>query len=268
MLATLLLNLAGLPSGDHVLSIRATNDTIIHVPELLNTSKPTPIVLALHGLGDNYPDLFQKQIQMDSVAQYENFVVVYPLGSPSISVALAGHMWNGGKCCFSKADDTTFLRSVVNRTSALINVDRRRVYAFGFSAGGVMSHTLGCTAADVFAAVASVDGPIEVSEPCAPVRPMPVLHFHGTLDPVFPYHGTAIYNGADQTLAAWKTVDNCTGAAVNTTLSPRVHIAAYAGVASEVQLATVNAGGHNMPPENAHPEEYIWNFFSRWQLPA
>lgn len=263
-----LLHLAGLPSGDHWLSIRATNDTIIHVPQFLNLSKPVPLVVALHGLGANEPDLFQQETQMDRIALEQNFVVVYPLGSPSISVALTGHTWNGGKCCFSKADDASFLRNVVNKTSALVNVDRRRVYAFGFSAGGVMSHTLGCTASDVFAAVASVDGPIEVSQPCAPARRVPVLHFHGTLDPVFPYHGTAIYNGADQTLAAWRAVDNCTGAALNSTLSPRVHVAAYAGVASEVQLATVKDGGHRMPPENAEPEDYIWKFFSRWQLAA
>ena len=47
----------------------------------------------------------------------------------------------------------------------LFTVDRARVYAMGFSAlgglsaGGVMSHALGCAAANTFAAIAAIDGP-------------------------------------------------------------------------------------------------------------
>lgn len=257
---------SSLSPGDHLISIRVTNDTIIHVPPRYDASHPIPVMLALHGLGDNYPDLFQKDIGMDAVADNETFVVVYPLGSKSVSVTMFGHTWNGGNCCFSSADDLGYLKQVVERTAALVKVDRSRVYSMGFSAGGVMSHTLACRAADTFAAVVSIDGPIEVKGDCLPSRPVPVMHFHGTLDPVFPYGG-ALYNGAPQTFKAWQTADKCIGDPANSTLAPRVTLeTCMSGTGAEVQLATVHNGFHSMPPKVSRPEQLIWNFLSRWKI--
>jgi poly(3-hydroxybutyrate) depolymerase len=42
---------------------------------------------------------------------------------------------------------------------------------------------LGCEAADIFAAVAGVAGPVSVS--CSPSRPITVVYFHGTADTDF-----------------------------------------------------------------------------------
>ena len=43
------------------------------------------ILLALHGLGDNYPDNFQRATAFDKLSDETNdFVVVYPLGSTCI----------------------------------------------------------------------------------------------------------------------------------------------------------------------------------------
>ena len=180
---------------------------------------------------------------------------------------VTGHTWNGGKCCFSHADDLSFLKKVVNTTKTLLKVDHSRVYATGFSAGGVMSHTLACQAADIFAAVASVDGPIEVKEACAPSRPVPVLHFHGRLDEVFPYGGV-IYNGAPQTIAAWRKANACQGDATAATVKPLITSSTSMNctAAVEVELVTIDLGIHAMPPARMFPEQYIWNFLSKWKL--
>lgn len=226
-----------------------------------------PLVVALHGLGENYATNFQSEISLDAVADAQTFAVVYPLGSESISPALFGHTWNGGKCCFSDANDHDFVLEVVTRTHQLVTVDAKRVYAVGFSAGGVMSHELACTASDVFAAITSVDGPIELKSACTPTRPISVMHFHGTLDPIFPYGGTPLYNGALQTLAAWRTADACTGAPTNATLDWRVHSQAFTcGGLSEVRLVTITGGSHAWPPQDIKPCEYIWAFLSRFAL--
>jgi len=257
-----LVSAVALPAGDHTFSTRATNDTIIHVPPGYD-GRSIPVVLALHGMGPNYPDLFQSEISMDAVADNHNFAVVYPLGSAAVKplgVSLFGHTWNGGKCCFSGKDDLSFLLDVVNKTSQLIAVDPKRVYAFGFSAGGVMSHRLGCEASQIFAAVASVDGPIEVNKPCHPAFPTPVLHFHGTLDPVFPYNG-AIYNGATQTIDLWKKVNQCTGGPTESKIDWRDTEYNY-NCTTAVRLVSIAGGSHTMPPKAMHPEEYIWQFLS------
>lgn len=259
--------LASLPPGDHLVSIRVANDTIIHVPPALPDT-PTPLVLALHGLGENDPANFQREISMDDVADKEGFITVYPLGSPSVSTTMFGHTWNGGKCCFSDKDDFSFLLSVVKQTSQLVSVDASRVYVFGFSAGGVMSHRLGCEAASVFAAFASVDGPIEVSSPCAPSRPVPVLHFHGLLDEVFPYHGDVLFNGATQTFQAWKQTDACGDNQTNSTLDPRATTSEYTQCSGDarVELVSIKGGLHAWPPKEVNAEQYIWDFLSKFHL--
>jgi poly(3-hydroxybutyrate) depolymerase len=96
--------------GNHYISVRVTNDTIIHVPPRAANSlaehagSAMPLVLALHGLGDNYPNLFQQSIKLDAVADEKGFITVYPLGSVStFGTGITGHTWNGGKCCFSHA---------------------------------------------------------------------------------------------------------------------------------------------------------------------
>ena len=258
---------AGLAPGDHTITVRATNDTIIHVPTHYDPSKPVPVLLAMHGLGANYPVDFQRSMTMDAVADNETFAVVYPLGSKSISVTLFGHTWNSGKCCFSHANDTAFLLQVVEEVGKLLTVDRTRVYAMGFSAGGVMSHALGCAAADTFAAIASMDGPFEVEGECTPSRPMPVQHWHGTLDEVFPYPGTPIYNGAPQTFAAWQSVDMCKDEPTNSTQSRRVTLhTSTECTASEVQLATIHGGTHVLPPKKSGWEQFMWDFLKRWKI--
>ena len=59
-------------------------------------------------------------------------------------------------------------------------------YATGFSSGALMSYTLACTRADVFAAIAPVAGLLPVS-PCEPSSEVGVIAFHGTEDVRVPH---------------------------------------------------------------------------------
>ena len=65
-----------LAPDDHSVTVLATNYTIIHVPTHYDLSKPVPVLLALHGLGANYPVDFQRSMAMDAVADNETFVTV------------------------------------------------------------------------------------------------------------------------------------------------------------------------------------------------
>jgi len=79
---------------DLLLSVRQTDDVVVHLPpssksNTSNTSKSNTstiyMVIALHGMGPNYPDLFQHEVAWDSLADSTGeFVVVYPLGSVCI----------------------------------------------------------------------------------------------------------------------------------------------------------------------------------------
>lgn len=69
--------------------------------------------------------------------------------------------------------------------------DKKRVYATCFSMGGGMAHQVACSMSDVFAAVATAGMDLNKtnSAKCETERPIPVIMFRGTGDPVCRYQG-------------------------------------------------------------------------------
>lgn len=55
---------------------------------------------------------------------------------------------------------------------------------------GALAHRLACERGETLAAIAPVAG-VPGGGPCAPTRPVSVLHFHGTDDAIEPYNGSA-----------------------------------------------------------------------------
>src|SRR5262249_27075680 len=108
------------------------------------------------------------------------------------------------------------------QASTMACVDPQRVYAVGISMGGGMAHYVACHAADVFAAVApsAFDLLEENVGDCQPPRPITVLSFRGTADPLVAYDGgpsslvpgmPVTFLGAQGTFEAWAAIDHCTG---------------------------------------------------------
>ncbi|MDG0973170.1 MAG: hypothetical protein P8O07_03345, partial [Crocinitomicaceae bacterium] len=63
-----------------------------------------------------------------------------------------------------------------------------RIYAVGYSNGGMMAYGLANYRSDLIAAVASVSGVmLDCTRPTS--HPMPIVHLHGTSDGVLPYNG-------------------------------------------------------------------------------
>ena len=50
-----------------LLSVRQTDDVVVHLPPSsksnISTTMPIYMVIALHGMGPNYPDLFQHEVE-------------------------------------------------------------------------------------------------------------------------------------------------------------------------------------------------------------
>ena len=68
---------------------------------------------------------------------------------------------------------------------------------------------------DTFAAVAPVAGAL-LTDPCRPGRPVSVISFHGSVDPVVPYAGGGTVNPTgqpfpptQQSIATWVGLDGC-----------------------------------------------------------
>jgi polyhydroxybutyrate depolymerase len=147
-----------------------------------------PVVLAFHG-GRSHPEAMRRFSGLDDFAVAGAAVVVYPAGSGSRESMLT---WNAGNCCGEAlemgCDDVGFVAALLDRLPAILPVDPRRIHATGMSNGAMMTYRVAAELAGRIASIASVAGPLALSS-IAPSRPVPVLHFHGSLDQFTPLEG-------------------------------------------------------------------------------
>jgi polyhydroxybutyrate depolymerase len=122
-------------------------------------------------------------------------------------------------------DDVGFIRALVGHLVASHIADPRRLYLVGISNGGMMSYTLACRAGGLFAGVATVIATMpSVDHGCA-LKPMPLVMFNGSADPLVPYNGGTVARipmqgevlGADRTAQKFARANGC-GAYVTTAL--------------------------------------------------
>jgi polyhydroxybutyrate depolymerase len=227
----------------------------LHVPSGYDSSNPVALVVNMHGSQSTA----QEQLAftgMDATADADTFMVVYPQADIASG---AGYEWNvpgqplfGGAPVPSTApNDVSFLEQLVSTLEQKYCIDRNRVFATGFSGGARMASQLGCDASTVFAAIAPVSG-LRFPSPCASHRPMPVLSFHGTADPVDPYNGNGqAYWTYSVPVAAerWAAHNQCGPAVVTSHPAAGVTLSAYGGCAAgvSVQLYTISGEGHEWP---------------------
>ena len=113
--------------------------------------KPLPLVVMLHGCAQN-PDDFALGTGMNDAAQAHGFLVLYPAQTQN---ANASRCWNWFMRSHQQRDlgEPALLANMTLDVMAKYNVERRRVYVCGLSAGGAMAAILGDAYPDVFAAV-------------------------------------------------------------------------------------------------------------------
>lgn len=244
----------------------------VHVPASYDPTRPTPVVLDFHG----YTMSAQSQedlTRLPEKADEAGFIAVHADGTG------APRGWNGGDCCGTPAttnlDDVGFVLALLDELERRLCVDPDRVFATGFSNGGFLSHRLACEAADRIAAIAPVAGVMGV-DACAPSRPVPVMHTHGTADGIVPYNGGGLtgYRSVATTVAGWAARNGCTGEPIETFAQGDARCVAHRGCAggAEVVLCTITGGGHTWPGGGYFPGGHIstdlsitdamWDFFS------
>jgi polyhydroxybutyrate depolymerase len=253
-------------------------DLRAHVPASVDGTSAVPLVLVFHGLAMNAQQM-EGVSGFSAKADAEGFVVIYPEGSGF------PQSWNGGDCCApadsNGTDDVAHVAAIIDHAQTQVCIDPHRVYATGFSNGGFLSHRLGCELSDRIAAIAPVSGVMGI-DACGPLRPVPVMHFHGTADGIVPYAGGGFtgYRSVDETIAGWATRDACTGDPAesyrNGMVTCLTRSTCQDGV--EVTLCSVEGGGHQWPGGTSIPgggtttmdisaTDAMWEFFTRYALP-
>ncbi len=224
---------------------------IVHVPAGYGSSRGVALVLNLHGSGSTAAaeEIFSG---MDATSDQGSFIVAYPQG---LIPSGTGFDWNipgvplfgGGNVPLGSANDVAFLTQLVPVLESKYCINPREVFATGMSGGGRMTSQLACDASTIFAAVAPVAG-LRLPSPCPATRPVPIVAFHGTADPVDPYEGNgqAYWTYSVPTAAArWAAQDRCAKGAT-TEHQPGYTLTSYHGCVGNaiVELYSVVGEGH------------------------
>ena len=151
-----------------------------------------PTVIVLHGalISAEYTARWYGFVE---AAAHHGFAAVFPRG---ISL-----LWNDGREVWTPdADDVGFLRRLARVLVARGTTDPTRLYLVGVSSGGMLTLRVLCEAPELFAGAATIIAgmPTGVGAACRRRRPVPVIMFNGTADPVVPYAGGGVGLGGWQ----------------------------------------------------------------------
>jgi polyhydroxybutyrate depolymerase len=275
---------AALPTGEaarYVATVAGRDRTFIeYVPKSLKPG--APLLFVLHPSGGDAASMRQySDYEFDELADKYGFLVVYPDGFDST--------WNdcrGGSPFSSKRlkiDDTGFIKSLLNHEATAHAVDRKRVFAAGWSNGAQLAYRLALEDPDDFAGVAAISASVPVKEnlDCGQVdKPIPVMIVNGTADPINPFRGGMVTLGdaelgnvlsSEDTAKYWAKL-------LGVTAPPQIATLPHKGGRTSVNsmswakdgvpvviLYAVQNGGHAMPLEGEDLDSpvAIWDFFAK-----
>ena len=244
-----------------------TREYLLYVPESYDPATPAPLVISIHG-GAGWPAQQRNLSRWNRLADEHGFLVVYPAGTPQILGIV--RIWQTFRADADLERDVRFISALIDTLQATYTIDSTRIYANGISNGGGMAFVLSCTMADRIAAVGMV-APAQAMPPgwCAPSRPVPVIAFHGTGDPIVPYEGGELgdrFNPVKQVfpavrdfVAEWAARNGCALDPVESPVVPTVSRLEYPNCTdgAAVVLYSVSDGGHTWPGGKPLPKWWV-----------
>jgi polyhydroxybutyrate depolymerase len=267
-----------------IVSSGAKREYLLYVPKSYERGKPTRLVITLH-TSMSWDSSAMVISQWNSVADENGFVVVYPEGT-----GFGPKSWEMTRSeTPSQMPDVIFISELIDKLEASYNIDKTRIYANGMSNGGGMAFVLSCTLSDRIAAVGMVSAGLDPGWSwCTDHRPVPVIAFHGTSDPICPYNGGpsklggGTFPSVPGFMANWSRRNHCGPNPIESAIAADVTRLQYTDCADNagVVLYTVKGEGHQWPGGKRVAAEWMvgpysrsidgtrqmWAFFSEHQL--
>jgi poly(hydroxyalkanoate) depolymerase family esterase len=127
----------------------------LFVPNVAHV-KPMPLLVMLHGCKQN-PDDFAAGTRMNALAQAQGFMVAYPAQTVA---ANGSNCWNWFRARDQAREggEAHIIAGMALQVAAEHDVDRRRIFVAGLSAGAAMAVILGARYPEVFSAVGAHSG--------------------------------------------------------------------------------------------------------------
>jgi len=263
---------------------------LLHLPPDYDGDQSLPLVISLPGFTSN-PKGQEYLTRWNEVADNEGLLVVYPQGT---SFPLR---WNSSTAFTdSDVDDIQFIADLVDEVSNIMAVDPSRIYVDGMSNGGSMANRVACELAGKVAAVGVVTGPpVEPPGGCYPERPIPLIAFYGTEDPLVAYEGgiapesfisklihrsspPVSFPSVTSYIEEWADRDGCSPVPELIPAQGDASGVRYTGckATSEIVFYTIEGGGHAWPggrptfvgktSRDIDASQVMWEFFKAHPL--
>ena len=252
----------------------------IHIPH--NVQSGAALVLVMHGYTSS-AQIIEGYSGMNKLADEQGFVVVYPQGTKD---DFGNRFFNVGYDFHDSIDidDIGYLHALIRYLQDSLQLSSTNVFSTGMSNGGDMSYMLACQS-DVIKAIAPVAGCMlkHIYDSCQPIRSVPVLEIHGTLDEITlvdgditNQEGWGAYMPLSDTIQFWVTHNDLDASElsdiedVNASdgSNVRYHRHYSASTSTEVWLYEVIGGGHDWPGafgnQDIDVSRLSWEFFSRY----
>jgi len=269
-------------SNGSIVSSGEKREYLLYVPRSYVRSKRVPLVISLHGAG-GWPVQQMQFSGWNRLADREGFIVVYPAGADTFGPRI-WHTGSGSR----GARDVRFISELIDKLERDYAIDRERIYVNGLSNGGGMSFVLSCTLSARIAAIGMVSSAQMLSWSwCTDRRPVPMIAFHGTADPMAPYDGgeswlsPVPFLSLPKFVAAWARRNGCAPVAVESRAAADVTRREYARCNGDAAVVfyTIHGGGHVWPGGQPLPAwfagrdsrtidatEQMWAFFRAHRL--
>src|SRR5438874_5913565 len=219
---------------------------------------PAPTILVLHGQTSTAAWTAENSGFAETAAAHR-FTAVFPQGIRK--------QWNDGReAQAAGVDDVGFLHRLVTALVGRGLADPRQIYIAGVSNGGMMTFRMLCESSELFAGAATViaNMPTRIGERCAPRKPVPIVMFNGTNDPLVPYDGGGVgfLGGRGSVWAAEETaefmadVNACEAVrAMPLPIGSRVQVTrlewTLCRTGSSVTLYRMDGAGHQVPGQRS-----------------
>ena len=247
-----------------ILSMKADNITVGGLNRSYNVYAPSnlgenrPLLIFCHGYNQDAnwmqnSEFKNENVSMEAVCDTAKFVAVFPNG--------IDRAWDT-----SGDRDINFVKAIIEKMVTQYKIDRNRVYLGGFSMGGMFTYHAMNKIPDLIAAFAPVSGyPMGGATANANVRPIPILHIHGTDD------GTCSFSGAKPALNVWVKHNGCPATAKVTSnynnFNAKLHVWGPGNDGVEVRLLELAGKGHWISKETkVYTGSEIWNFCKKYSL--
>jgi polyhydroxybutyrate depolymerase len=275
---------AAQPMGEatgYVSSVGGRERTFIeYVPKTLKPN--APLLFVLHPSGGDAASMRQySNYEFDQLADKHGFLVVYPDGFDNTwNDCRAGSPFPSKRL---KIDDAGFIKSLLDHEVMAHAVDRKRVFAAGWSNGAQLAYRLALEYPEDFAGIAAISAslPVKENRDCSQAdKPVPAMIINGTADPINPYGGGMVNLGSAKLGNVLSSEDTAKYWAklLGVTAPPQIAALSHKGGRTSVHsmtwlkdgtpvviLYSVENGGHAMPLEGEDLDSpaVIWDFFSK-----